>query len=58
MANAYLGKPAVGNPYLQPSLPNPFAPPGFTLGLPFGSGYGQPALGLPLPISSPSCPAR
>jgi len=56
MANPYLGGPAAGNPYLQPSLPNPFAPPGFAPGQPFGSGYGQPALGLPIPTSSPVMP--
>lgn len=47
MANPYLGGPAAGNPYLRTSLPNPFAPPGFTPGLPFGGGYGQPTMALP-----------
>ena len=27
MANPYLGKPAAGNPYLQPSLPTPLRRP-------------------------------
>jgi hypothetical protein len=50
MANPYLGGPAAGNPYLQPSLPNPFAPPGFAPGLPFGGGYG-PALPAVFPVT-------
>lgn len=56
MANPYLGGPAAGNPYLQPTLPNPFAPPGFATGLPIGGGYGQPTLALPFPTSGPVSP--
>lgn len=55
MANPYLGGPAAGNPYLQLPLPNPFAPPGFAPRVPFGGGYGQPA--LPFPASGPVLPA-
>lgn len=51
MANPYLGGPAAGNPYLRPSLPNPFAPPGFAPGLPFGGGHGQPVMAWPSPSS-------
>lgn len=56
MANPYLGGPAAGNPYLRPSLPNPFVPPGFAPGLPFGGGHGQPAMALSFPPSNALSP--
>ncbi len=54
MANPYLGGPAADNPYLQSSLPNPFAPPGFAPALPYGGGYGPPASALPFPPALPT----
>ncbi|HNA30565.1 MAG TPA: hypothetical protein PLQ64_11930 [Thiobacillaceae bacterium] len=57
MANPYGGGPFAGNPYLQPSMPNPFAAPAFSPSMPtlptmpFAAPQQQGALGgvLPLP---------
>lgn len=56
MTNPYLGGPAAGNPYLQPSLPLPFAPPAFSPGLPTaGQGPSAPRwpAAMPLPVATP-----
>lgn len=56
MTNPYLGGPAAGNPYLQPSLPLPFAPPAFSPSLPI-AGSGQPGMRWPAALSpAPSLP--
>lgn len=48
MTNPYLGGPAAGNPYLQPTLPLPFAPPAFSPSLPMlGQAGPRAPAGLP-----------
>jgi len=53
ITNPYLGGPAAGNPYLQPTLPLPFSPPAFAPPPPMPGQASQrwPSAHIPSPLS-------